>query len=165
MQSPYYAYTWPFLVCSGGYLWVKKKHGQVQTVRLHDLPIHYMPAHTFTSVLLQQGVVASPHRDSRNAEGSFNLLVSLTPAHGPILWIEDPQGDIKCPNTKYSSVSFLLNNPARFNPRSLHCTVVSSGGAADRIVVVAFTIKQPERLSDLHRKVLLSLCFNLPESK
>ena len=46
---------------------------------------HYMPAHTFTSVLLQQGVVTSPHRDSHNAEGSSNLLVSLTPANGPIL--------------------------------------------------------------------------------
>ena len=125
---------------------------------------HYMPAHTFTSVLLQQGVVTSPHRDSHNAEGSSNLLVSLTPANGPILWVEDPEGDTKCPGSRYSSVGVLLSNPARFNPRSLHCTVVSSGSAVNRTVAVAFTVRQPERLSDLDCKVLRELGFNLPVS-
>ena len=95
---------------------------------------HYMPAHTFTSVILQQGVVTSVHRDSRNAEDSSNLLVSLTPVNGPILWVEDSQGDTQCPDPKCSSVGtvgLLLKNPARFNPRCLHCTVVSSGRPAD----------------------------------
>ena len=76
---------------------------------------HYMPAPIFTSVILQQGVVRSPYRDSPNAEGSRNLLVSLTPANGPILWVEDPEGDIKCPDSRYSSLDTLLSNPARFD--------------------------------------------------
>ena len=125
---------------------------------------HYMPAHTFTSVILQQGVVTSPHRDSHNAEGSRNLLVSLTPANGPILWVEDPEGDTKCPDSRYSSLGTLLSNPARFDPRTLHCTIVSHGNAVHRIVAVAFTIRQPERLSAPDRKVLRELGFNLPVS-
>ena len=125
---------------------------------------HYMPAHTFTSVILQQGVVTSPHRDSHNAEGSRNLLVSLTPANGPILWVEDPEGDTKCPDSRYASLGTLLSNPARFDPRTLHCTIVSHGNAVHRIVAVAFTIRQPERLSAPDRKVLRELGFNLPVS-
>ena len=125
---------------------------------------HYMPAHTFTSVILQQGAVTSPHRDSHNAEGSRNLLVSLTPANGPILWVEDPEGDTKCPDSRYSSLGTLLSNPARFDPRTLHCTIVSHGNAVHRIVAVAFTIRQPERLSAPGRKVLRELGFNLPVS-
>ena len=125
---------------------------------------HYMPVHTFTSVLLQQGVVTSPHRDSQNAEGSRNLLVSLTPANGPILWVEDPEGDTKCLDSKCSSAGVLLSSPARFNPRSLHCTVVSSGSAVNRVAAVAFTIRQPQRLFDLNCKILHDLGFNLPVS-
>ena len=90
-----------------------------------------MPSHTYTSVILQQGVVISFHNNSHNEQGSCNLLVSLTPAHGPILWIEDQQGSARCPDISRAQLGTLLGNPARFDPRALHCTVVSTGHASD----------------------------------
>ena len=126
---------------------------------------HYMPSHTYTSVTLQQDVVASLHRDLRNEEGSSHLLVSLTPAYGPILWVEEHQGISRCPDASCTKTGTLLGNPARFDPRVLHCTVVSSGHVSDRIVAVAFTVRQPERLPDQRKRTLLDLGFNVPTTK
>ena len=38
-----------------------------------------MVSHNFTTAMLQEGVMAPLHRDSRNAPGSKSLLVSLIP--------------------------------------------------------------------------------------
>ena len=125
---------------------------------------HYMPSHTYTSVILQQSVVTSLHQDSHNEEGSSNLLVSFTPSHGPILWVENPQGETRCPDANCAISGNLLSKLATFDPASLHSTV-SYGHAYERIVAVAFTSRQPERMSDQSKRVLQELGFNPPTSK
>ncbi|CAE7197419.1 unnamed protein product [Symbiodinium natans] len=121
----------------------------------------YMPSHKFSSIIVQQGVVAGLHRDSNNAEGSKNLLVALNPTSGPILWVEDEEGTVQCPNDD-SLWGHMLCNPALFNPRARHCTVLTGCEASERIVAIAFLIRNAERLSPSDRATLLSAGFNLP---
>ena len=120
-----------------------------------------MPSHKFSSIIVQQGVVAGLHRDSNNAEGSKNLLVALNPTSGPILWVEDEEGTVQCPNDD-SLWGHMLCNPALFNPRARHCTVLTGCEASERIVAIAFLIRNAERLSPSDRATLLSAGFNLP---
>ena len=105
-----------------------------------------MPAHQFSSKVLQQGVVTGFHRDSNNAEISKKLRVTLNPVQGLILWVEEYAGETQCPidDTAWGT---MLCSPALLNPRARHCTVVSEGMPQNRFVVIAYLIRHHERLS------------------
>ena len=125
---------------------------------------HYMPEHQFSSIVLQHGVVTGLQRDSNNAEGSTNLLVSLSPVQRPILWVEEDGGETQRP-LNGDAWETMLCSPALFNPRARHCTGVSEGMPQDRFVVIAYLIRHHERLSPPDRATLLKLGFNLPAMK
>ena len=83
---------------------------------------HYLPSHTYTSVILQQGVVISLHKDSHNEEGSCNLLVSVIPAHGPILYglrtSKVAPGACAC-HWRQLPLASMFDNPRRSSRRSM----------------------------------------------
>ena len=83
---------------------------------------HYLPSHTYTSVILQQCVVISFHKDSHNEEGSCNLLVSVIPAHGPILYglrtSKVAQGACAC-HWRQLPLASMFDNPRRSSRRSM----------------------------------------------
>ena len=85
-----------------------------------------MPSHSFTTVIVREGVMAPLHRDSHNAPDSKHLLVSLTPSTEPLLWVGDPDGDSPCPAPGVQLQGLLSKSPARFDPRRWHASIATS---------------------------------------
>ena len=117
-------------------------------------------AHPFTTISLFQGVDASLHRDSHNHPSVPNLLVQLSPGEGPILWVESPDGSVSCPNDQWDLKGDLLNSPALFDARRWHCSIVNQD-LTKRIVLVAYSIRNAERLTTEHSHYLRKLGFQL----
>ena len=117
-------------------------------------------AHPFTTISLFQGVDASLHRDSHNHPSVPNLLVQLSPGEGPILWVVSPDGTVSCPKEQWDLKGHLLNSPALFDARRWHCSIVNQD-LAKRIVIVAYSIRNAERLAAEHYHYLRKLGFQL----
>ena len=117
-------------------------------------------AHPFTTLSLFQGVDASLHRDSHSHPSVPNLLVQLSPGEGPILWVESPDGSVSCPNDQWDLKGDLLNSPALFDARRWHCSIVNQD-LTKRIVLVAYSIRNAERLTTEHSHYLRKLGFQL----
>ena len=112
----------------------------------------------FTTLSLYQGFNPSVHRSAQTRPGSLSLLVSLTPDSGPSLWIEDPDGDAPCPHPDLSVRGFLLCSPALYDARRWH-SGITHDGLNRRIVMVASTIRSPERVTSDLRSLLNRLGF------
>ncbi|CAE6921679.1 RE1 [Symbiodinium sp. CCMP2592] len=117
------------------------------------------PCHTFTTVTLSQGVRAPMHRDSWNRPGSVNLLCTLTPNSGSV-WLHDAQGGDLDP-LGWGLKGMYLTNPCVFDPRKWHCTTPCQSAKQDmRVVVVAFTVRDPDVLSSADAQYLRELGFH-----
>ena len=117
------------------------------------------PSHTFTTITLSQGVRAPMHRDSWNRPGSVNLLCTLTPYSGSV-WLHDSQGCDVDP-LGWGLKGMFLTNPCIFDPRKWHCTTPCEPGSQDlRVVVVAFTIRDPAVLSSADAQHLREIGFH-----
>ena len=119
-----------------------------------------MPSHSFTAVIVQEGVMAPLHGDSHNAPDSKNLLVNLTPCTEPLLWVEDPEGDSPCPAPGVRLQGFLVKSPARFDPRRWHASIATSNPST-RFTAVAFTIRDANNTSPDDCRLLRELGFKL----
>ena len=118
------------------------------------------PKHQFTTIILSQGVRSLMHRDSWNKPGSSNLLCNLTP-HSGAVWLHDPQGCDLDP-LGWGLPGVFLTNPCVFDPRIWHCTTPHAQDGPDmRVVIVAFTIRDPAvlSLSDAQYLRELGFCF------
>ena len=93
-----------------------------------------MTSRSFTTVVLQEGVMAPLHSGSHNVRDSKNLLVSQTPCADAILWVEDPNGDSSCPVQGTRIQRFLLHSPARLDS-------VANNDQSKRFAAVAFSIR------------------------
>ena len=99
------------------------------------------------------------HRDSWNRPGSVNLLCTLTPYSGSV-WLHDAQGYDLDP-LGWGLKGMFLTNPCIFDPRKWHCTTPCEPGKPDlRVVVVAFTIRDPDVLSGADVQTLRELGFH-----
>ena len=117
------------------------------------------PQHTFTTITLSQGVRAPMHRDSWNRPGSVNLLCTLTPNSGSV-WLHDAHGCDVDP-LGWGLKGTYLTNPCVFDPRKWHCTTPCQSAKQDmRVVVVAFTIRDPDVLSSADAQCLRELGFH-----
>ena len=119
-----------------------------------------MPLHSFTTVIVQQGVITPLHRDSHNAPDCTSLLVSLTLCTEALLWVEDPDGDPPCPVPSVRLQGFLLKSPARFDPRRWHASIATSNPST-RFTAVAFTIRDASNISPDDCGLLRELAFKL----
>ena len=119
-----------------------------------------MPLHSFTTVIVQEGVMAPLHRDSHNAPDSKNLLVSLTPCTEPLLWVEDSDGDSPAPGVHLQG--FLLKSPARLDPRRWHASIATSNPST-RFTAVAFTIRDANNISPDDCRLLREPGFKLQQ--
>ena len=116
------------------------------------------PHHTFTTITLSRGVRAPMHRDSWNRPGSVNLLCTLTPYSGSV-WLHDARGCDLDP-LGWGLKGMYLTNPCIFDLRKWHRTTPCESAKQDmRVVVVAFTIRDPDVLSSALTRVCVSLGF------
>ena len=121
----------------------------------------FKTAQPFSTIALFEGLDASLHRDSHNHPSVPNLVIQLSSGKGPVLWVESEDGDVPCPKGEWSLKGHLLNSPALFDARRWHCSVINDR-VDKRIMLVAFCIRNVERLSADRCNYLQKLGFQLP---
>ena len=119
------------------------------------------PSFSFTSVALFRNLKTPCHRDENNYPGSFNLVAPLAPFQFGQIWYEDLGGSHELVVDGEKVFGNLLNVAERpvLLPASTsrHCTLDWVG---DRLVLVAFSIKEALQLPSPVRQRLQDLGFS-----
>ena len=112
--------------------------------------------HQFTTLSWARNVLTTAHRDSHNDVDSSNLVLPCSDFGQGALWLEDTTGDISIsPNGPHGTL-LATHRPCIFNPRTLHAAMPWSG---DRLVLIAFHIRQANRLRIIDVQRLCSMGF------
>ena len=101
------------------------------------------PQHQFTTLSWARNVLTMAHRDSHNDIDSCNLVLPCSNFDQGELWQEAPQGEISLSPNGPRGTLLATTRPCLFHPRQLHATMPWSG---DRLILVAFHIRQADRL-------------------
>ena len=103
-----------------------------------------------------------PHADVHNYLDEPSLLVALSDFRGGELWVQSTDGDhelaVGGKNLKGRLID-LQRGPAFFDAHRLHATMPWRGR---RMVLVAFTVRNPEKLQEEHVRFLESVGFRPP---
>ena len=107
------------------------------------------PDMAFSTVSLLRNLKATIHRDCHNHAQTYNFVLPMTHFSGGEVFVEDPYGKSSMgPRNITGSVFPLLvdsePSPVEFCPRLWHCNLPWGG---ERVILVAFHIRNPERLS------------------
>ena len=104
----------------------------------------------FSTVSLLRNVRAIMHRDCHNHARTVNFAMPLTQFSGGEIFVEDAAGDscmgqFRTVGRVMPLLTDLDPSPVEFNPRLWHCTLPWGG---ERVILVAYHIRNPEKLSD-----------------
>ena len=121
----------------------------------------FKAAPPFSTIALFEDLDVSLHRDSHNHPLVPNLVIQLSQGKGPVIWVESEDGDTPCPKGEWLLKGHLLRSPALFDARRWHCSVMNSD-SSKRIMLVAFCVRNVERLSAERCSYLERLGFRLP---
>ena len=81
----------------------------------------------FSSCTLSRNVCSAPHRDSFNAQGSYNLVVPCSKFQGGEIWVQNPEGGTYLSPQGVPGTMWDASTPTRFDPRAQHATVQWGG--------------------------------------
>ena len=132
-----------------------KNYPQVSRLLAHILR-GVDPNFQFSSCTMARNVSSKPHRDSYNAEGSWNLVVPCSSYQGGEVWVQheagatwlSPQGE---PGTLWDT-----HTPLRFDPKQRHATAPWGG---DRLVLIGYHVRHISDLSVEDAELLRQLGF------
>ncbi|CAE7225523.1 unnamed protein product, partial [Symbiodinium sp. CCMP2456] len=123
------------------------------------------PSFSFTSVALFRNLKTPCHRDANNFPDSYNLVAPVAHFEEGAIWCEDDGGDhllhcdgVQCRGRLLDVARGPVLLPAA---SSRHCTLDWTG---DRLVLVAFSIREALDLPVKLRDRLRQLHFTLPDS-
>ena len=128
---------------------------------------HHHPGKArWTSLSLNKGNMAGPHRDSHNHADSYNLTTSFGQKSGGRLWIEDGEQDqltgkkhvMTLDNNKEINGIFVdtKDRVITFHPRRRHFVEAWTG---ERLSITAYSIRSIDRLTREQRDLLRSKGF------
>ena len=122
------------------------------------------PAHHFTSITLCRNCKAELHCDSHNSPSHPNCVIALSSfSHGEI-WFEDLNGSVAIADGSKQLVGRLLplplGRPTFLDAR--HCRHQTQPWKGVRCVLIAFSIRDSQKLSQEDRHFLESCLFSLP---
>ena len=126
----------------------------------------------WTSLSLNKGNMAGPHRDSHNHVDSYNLTTSFGQKSGGRLWVEEGQRDglhgqehrLELKDDKVLQGIFVdtKNKVVRFHPRQRHFVEAWTG---ERLSVTAYSVRSLHKLSREQRDLLRSRGFPITEPR
>ena len=122
------------------------------------------PKARFTSFQILCNCRSLPHADAHNFRDEPNLLVALSDFRGGELWVQSPEGERMLSVGGKSLSGRLIDlqrGPAYFDPHRVHATMPWRGR---RLILVAFTIRNPEKLKREHLEFLESVGFRPPRA-
>ena len=112
---------------------------------------------SFSSVSVSMNCHTRIHRDSNNHSFVPNYIIPLSCFSAGELWLEHEQGEVSQDDGRGRLLPIQLPYVA-FNPKTRHATMPWRG---DRIVLIAFHIRQAWRLSPASTSSLQSCGFRL----
>ena len=122
------------------------------------------PGHPFTSIMLGRNLQGDVHIDKNNAVGLPNAVLKISSFDRGGIWVESPGGTVKCPSPNhpdaFGEVIDFCNHRIFFSPDCRHCQAPWKGGP--RIVLVAYSIRNFEKLGTDHGRRLSELGFCVP---
>ena len=122
------------------------------------------PGHPFTSIMLGRNLQGDVHIDKNNAVGLPNAVLKISSFDRGGIWVESPGGTAKCPSPNhpdaFGEVIDFCNDRIFFSPDCRHCQAPWEGGP--RIVLVAYSIRNFEKLGADHGRRLSELGFCVP---
>ncbi|CAE7553006.1 ubiad1, partial [Symbiodinium necroappetens] len=125
------------------------------------------PGHPFTSIMLGRNLQGDVHIDKNNAVGLPNAVLKISNFDKGGIWVESPEGTVRCPSPNHpdalGEVIDFRNDRIFFSPDCRHCQAPWDGGP--RIVLVAYTIRNFEKLGTEHGRRPSELGFCLPASE
>ena len=120
------------------------------------------PGFIFSSLSINQNVRTLPHVDKNNLSGEPNVVLPLTRFQGGGIWISSPGGKVPLQHrgaTLHGEVLPVSQRVVAFDPHRLHSTQPWKG---NRTVLIGYTVRGCERLSQEQRETALGLGFVLP---
>ena len=107
------------------------------------------PQHKFTTLTWARNVMTVAHKDSHNDGDSKNLILPCSTFAQGSLWLEDSAGEVLLSAHGPKGKLWNTRRPCMFCPRTLHATMPWAG---DRLILVAFHVRNADRLSwrDVH---------------
>jgi len=111
----------------------------------HDLNAflcQLFPGESWNSLCVSRNILTSPHRDTANAPGSYNLTVGIGSYTSGGLWVEDSEGSVQqyIPQLSEQIRGKIVNThhaPLKFPSQLWHCTQPWLG---DRWILTAYTL-------------------------
>ncbi|CAE7680753.1 GIP [Symbiodinium microadriaticum] len=136
------------------------------------LKYHHPNKAQWTSLSLNKGNMAGPHRDSHNHVESYNLTTSFGQKSGGRLWVEEGQCDglhgqehpLELKDDKALQGIFVdtKNKVVSFHPRRRHFVEAWTG---ERFSVTAYSVRSLHKLSREQRDLLRNRGFPITELK
>ncbi|CAE7264901.1 unnamed protein product [Symbiodinium sp. CCMP2592] len=120
------------------------------------------PGFVFSSLSVNQNVRTLPHIDKNNLSGEPNLVVPLSRFRSGGIWVLAESSSERLRHRgkdHYGEVLPVSERAVSFDPRRLHATQPWTG---TRVVLIGFTVRGCEKLSDAQRAEALDLGFVLP---
>ncbi|CAE6927060.1 unnamed protein product [Symbiodinium sp. CCMP2592] len=120
------------------------------------------PGFVFSSLSVNQNVRTLPHIDKNNLSGEPNLVVPLSRFRSGRIWVLAESGSERLRHRgkdHFGEVLPVNERAVSFDPRRLHATQPWTG---TRVVLIGFTVRGCEKLSDAQRAEALDLGFVLP---
>ena len=114
------------------------------------------PRHKFTTISWARNVMTVAHKDSHNDGASRNLILPCSSFTQGSLWLEDSEGEVMISAAGPRGQLWNTRRPCMFYPRTRHATMPWTG---DRLILVAFHVRNADRLSVNDVRLLCSLGF------
>ena len=121
------------------------------------------PELLFSSFTVNQNVETLPHTDSHNADWEPNCVLALSSFRKGGIWTEVQDGTqprLHKGQRRFGEILDLQTGPKLLDPKRLHAT---EGWRGTRVVLIAYTVRSLEKLSDAQRKTAEALGFKLPK--
>ena len=139
----------------GGVLGLRTATHQFPSVTqaLNQFARERVPGFGYTTLSIFRNVLTSCHKDFHNAHLD-NVVISLGGFSGGGVWVQDPSGSVPCPSDSslLGKVLTFRNGVVRFRAKDTnHATMPWRG---DRVVMVLFSTKHPNAISDEHCREL-----------
>ena len=120
------------------------------------------PELRFSSFSVNQNVETLPHTDSHNADWEPNCVIALSSFKKGGIWTEVQGGTqprLHKGRQRFGEVLDLSAGPKLLDPKRLHAT---EGWRGTRVVLIAYTVRSLEKLSEEQRGIAEALGFKLP---
>ena len=120
------------------------------------------PGFIFSSLSVNQNVRTLPHIDRNNLSGEPNLVVPLSRFRGGGIWVQTDSGSVPQEykgKTLFGEVLPVHERAVAFDPHRVHCT---QSWVGSRVVLIGFTVRGCEKLTEAQRATALGLGFVLP---